>query len=114
MKIGEMRERIALCRIKSPQSAYQIFNPALSDIAPFAEVWAKREDKATVSRWGMVTTRAIERKQFIIRYRADLPAEMALVWNGEVFTVFGASDLANTKHWTMLLVGRIGINEDGY
>jgi len=111
MHSGEMREQIKLCHIKSPQEHFQIFNPSVNDVEPFAEVWAKREDKQTLSRWGMVNTNVIDRKQFIIRHFEGLSKNIAVLWNNEVYSVFGISDLDNKKQWTMLLVGRVGLSE---
>ena len=112
MEVGEMRERITLCRIVSPQGPYQIFNPDEEHLEPIREVWTKREDKVTATSWTMVGVNVISRKQFIIRYREDLPEAMAIKHKGEIYTVVAKVELGNNKTWLMLLAGRLG--EDGY
>jgi len=107
-----MRERIVLCRIKSPQGPHQIFNPDKEHLEFIRKVWTKREDKVTATSWAMVGTNVINRKQFIINYRKDLPEELALIHKGEIYTVVATIELGNNNTWLMLLAGRL--SEDGY
>jgi len=113
MKRGDMQTRIKLYRIKSPQGPHHIFNPGLDDIEHIRDVWAKHEDKVTASSWAMVAQNAVQRKQFIINRRQDLPEDMAIEYRGQIYTVFAKLDLGNDRMWTMLLVGRLGHSESG-
>ena len=108
MKRGDMRSRIKLHRIRTPRGAHHIFNPGPDDVELIREVWALHEDKATSGRWGMVTQDAIIRKQFIINRRHDLPEDMAIEYQGHIYTVFAKSDMGDDRKWTMLLAGRLG------
>ena len=110
MKRGEMNTRIKLHRIKTPVGPHHIFNPTHDHVELIREVWAKKEDKATASRWAMVTQNVVIRKQFIINYRYDLPEDMAVEHHGQIYTVLGRAELGNDRKWLMLLAGRLGAN----
>jgi hypothetical protein len=107
-----MRERIKLYRIKTPQGPYQIVNPTVDDVEIIREVFAKREDKTQHERWGMTRVKAINRRQFIINYRDDLPEEMAVGYKGELYTVLEQQELGNNRKWIMLLAGTVSGDAD--
>jgi len=113
MRRGDMQSRIKLHRILTPQGSHQIFNPTHNEVKLIREVWAKHEDYATPSRWAMVTVNTIIRKQFIINHRNDLPEDMAVEHRGNIYTVLHRQELGGDKKWIILLVGRLGINENG-
>jgi hypothetical protein len=113
MKTGEMRERIKLCRIKTPDGPHQLFNPSADDIEPFADVWAKREDKVHTGRWGMVRLNAVNIRHYIIRYRKDLPEDMAVVHDGVIYSVLDRQILDTKRRYIILLAGRLNGNGDG-
>jgi len=113
IKPGDMRERIALYSINTPQGPHHIFNPTHDDVELIRKVWTKREDSLTITRWAMVTQNAIDRVQFIIRYRSDLPEDMAIEHRGKLYTVFAKPELGNKQQWLLLLAGRLGINVNG-
>ena len=113
MKRGDMRERIKLYRIKPPKGPHHIFNPTKDDVEPIREVWTKREDNISPGRWAMVTQNVIIRLQFIINYRRDLPEDLAIEHQGQIYTVVGRSELGNKSKWLMLLAGRLGESENG-
>jgi len=114
MKRGDMRERIKLYRIKTPDGPHHIFNPTKDDVEPIREVWTKREDSLTVNRWAMVTQNIINRKQFIINWRDDLPEDMAVEFRGELYTVVARPELGNVRKWIMLLAGRLSSDAHSY
>jgi len=92
------------------EGVHHIFNPGPDDIKLIREVWTKREDSLNVNRWAMVTQNTINRKQFVINYRDDLPEDMAVEHKGKIYTVFAKPELGN-KQWILLLAGRLGANE---
>jgi len=108
MKRGELSARIKLHKIKTPQGPHHIFNPTHEDVTLIQEVWAKREDNPTPSRWAMVTQNTITRVQFIINYREDLPEDLAVEHRGQIYPVLGRAELGQDKKWTILLAGRLG------
>jgi len=115
MRTGELRERVKLFRIKNPQGPHQIFNPSYDDVEPIGAIWAKREDKAQAARWGaMESINVMDKKQFIIRYRKDLPQHLAIEHDGKLYRVLAVLDLDNKRHWSMLLTGTVSGDESGF
>jgi len=115
MKAGELRERITLFRIKTPQEPHQIFNPSYEDVEKIGATWAKREDKAQAARWGaMESINVMDKKQFIIRHRKDLPQHLAIEHGGKLYKVLAVLDLDNKSHWSMLLTGTVSGDESGF
>jgi|GEM_PF-2289634 len=113
MTTGQLRERIRLYKVLTPDGPHQIFNPSFENVEFFCAVWAKREDKIQAARWNqMETLNILDKRQFIIRHRKNLPANLAVEFAEKLYKVLAVQDLDNKRQWTMLLAGTVSEDAD--
>lgn len=104
MNAGQMRHRIKILRKKKEEGVYISAEPELEEIA---EIWAKKEDKLSPKIWGQLSDNALNKKQFIVRYRTDINESLRLGFEGDIYNILGVADLLGNEQWLAILVERV-------
>lgn len=103
MNIGELRERVSIMKPATIPGPVSDLEPELIE---HVTVWAKREDKIQEERWGGLAVNAVNKKQFIIRYREDITTDMFIRWKGKDLNILDSAEL-EFKRWTIILAGEV-------
>jgi SPP1 family predicted phage head-tail adaptor len=105
MQAGKLRHRIT---VEAPNEAQNEYGEPVESWAPFAEVWASREDLTGREAFLAQQVKAEVTTRFVFRYVAGITANMRVRSDGTLYNLHSVADPDGRRRTLVLLAVREG------